>query len=79
VIKVHCTFCKAELKKGDVNHIVDLGNGIVIIKNVPANVCRQCGEYYVDTSTALKLESIIDKAKANKAEVIIINFDELVA
>lgn len=74
-----CEFCKAELINGKVNHIVDLGDGIVIIKNVPANICRQCGEYYVDTQTALKLENIVDRVKKEKAEVLIISFDELVA
>jgi YgiT-type zinc finger domain-containing protein len=67
------------LINGKVNHIVDLGDGIVIIKNVPANICRQCGEYYVDTQTALKLENIVDRVKKEKAEVLIISFDELVA
>lgn len=74
-----CEFCKAELINGKVNHIVDLGDGIIIIKNVPANICRQCGEYYVDTQTALKLENIVDRVKKEKAEMLIISFDELVA
>ena len=39
---MNCTFCKAPLSNGRVNHIVDLGN-IIIVKNVPANVCKQCG------------------------------------
>jgi YgiT-type zinc finger domain-containing protein len=67
------------LINGKVNHIVDLGDGIIIIKNVPANICRQCGEYYVDTQTALKLENIVDRVKKEKAEMLIISFDELVA
>jgi YgiT-type zinc finger domain-containing protein len=67
------------LINGKVNHIVDLGDGIIIIKNVPANICRQCGEYYVDTQTALKLENIVDRVRKDKAEVLIISFDELVA
>ena len=74
-----CVLCKAKLKKGSVNHIVDLGQGIIIIKDVPANICEQCGEYYLDTSTALKLESIVDEIKKNKAEVFIVNYSEMVA
>jgi YgiT-type zinc finger domain-containing protein len=76
---MNCTLCKANLSKGKVNHIVDLGERIIIIKNVPANVCGQCGEYYVDTVTALKLESIVEEAKKNKAEVFIVKYDEMVA
>ena len=74
-----CTLCKGNLKRGKVNHIIDLGDGIIIIKDVPANICDQCGEYYVDTKTAIKLEEIIDELKRNRAEVFIINYNEMVA
>lgn len=76
---MNCTFCKADLTKGNVNHIVDSGKGIIIIKNVPANICVQCGEYYVDTQIALKLEAIVEEVKKSRAEVLIINYDEMVA
>ena len=61
------------MSENRVLHIVDLGEGIIIIKNVPANICEQCGEYYLDTKTALKLESIVEDIKKNKAEVFIVN------
>lgn len=79
VILVNCVLCKAGLIEGNVNHIIDLPEGIIIIKNVPANICTQCGEYYVDTPIALKLESIIEEVKKNKAEILILNYNELVA
>lgn len=76
---MNCILCKANLTKGNVNHIVDLGEGIIIIKNVPANICEQCGEYFLDTKIALKLESLVDEIKKNKAEVFIVNYSEMVA
>lgn len=76
---MNCILCKANLTKGNVNHIVDLGEGIIIIKNVPANICEQCGEYYVDTQIALKLETIVEEVKKSRAEVLIINYAEMVA
>lgn len=76
---MNCVLCKGNLTRGKVNHIIDLGNGIIIIKDVPANICNQCGEYYVDTETAIKLEQIVDELKRNRAEVLIINYNEMVA
>ena len=73
-----CGFCKGTLTEGKVNHIVDLGEGIIIIKDVPANVCKQCGEYYVGTPIALALESMVEEVKKNRAEVLIINYDDIV-
>ncbi|HHX59442.1 MAG TPA: type II toxin-antitoxin system MqsA family antitoxin [Epulopiscium sp.] len=74
-----CALCKGNLTTGKVNHIIDLGNGIIIIKDVPANICNQCGEYYVETQAAIKLEEIVDELRKNRAEVLIINFNEMVA
>lgn len=76
---MNCALCKGDLKMGEVNHIVDLGNGIIIIKNVPAKICSQCGEYYVDTKTAMRLEDIVEDFKRNIAEVLIIKYDGEVA
>jgi YgiT-type zinc finger domain-containing protein len=76
---MNCALCRANLSNGKVNHIVDLGERIIIVKNVPANVCDQCGEYFVDNETAMKLEAIVDEAKKNKAEVFIVQYNEKVA
>ena len=75
-----CAICKSHLEKKEVNHIVDLGeDGIIIVKNVPANACTQCGEYYLDTATAMELEKIIEEIRKNKAEVLIVKYSDKVA
>ena len=73
-----CSVCKGNLEKGNVNHIVDLDNLIIIIKNIPANVCKQCGEYYLEQNVALEIEKIINNYRENAAEVIIINYFDVV-
>jgi YgiT-type zinc finger domain-containing protein len=74
----NCLMCKGDLEKGNVNHIVDLDN-FIIIKNVPAKVCKQCGENYLEHKVALEIEKIIDNYRESAAEVIIINYFNLVA
>ena len=74
-----CTICDSELIQSKVNHIVDFDNHIIIIKEVPALVCEQCGEYYLDNEIALKVENIIDKVYQNHAEVFVVYFKEMVA
>jgi YgiT-type zinc finger domain-containing protein len=74
-----CLMCKGDLEKGNVNHIVDLDNFIIIIKNVPANVCIQCGEYYLEHKVTLKIEKIIENYRETAAELVIINYFDLVA
>ena len=40
--------CKGDMEDRLTTFMVDLGNCIVIVKNVPSHVCKQCGEvsYY---------------------------------
>lgn len=74
-----CVFCGSNLVTGRVNHIVDLEGHIIIIKEVPANICKQCGEYFLENDIALRLEKVIEELKKNKAEVLIVNFQEIAA
>jgi YgiT-type zinc finger domain-containing protein len=76
---MNCILCKSNLIKGAVNHIVDLDGHIIIIKNVPANVCKQCGEYFIETDVAMKLEKIIEDVMKNKAEIFVVNYSETAA
>ena len=76
---MNCIMCKSKLAKSRVNHILDNMGRIVIIKNVPANVCGQCGEYFLDNDTAMRLEEIIREFLNNKAEILVLNYNELVA
>ena len=75
----NCIMCKATLSSGVVNHVVDINGQIIILKNVSADVCQQCGEYYIDHQTALKLELMVEEAKKSGAEISIINFRDKVA
>lgn len=76
---MNCILCKSNLIEGKVNHIIDFEGHIIIIKEVPANICKQCGEYFIENEIALKLEKIVEEAKKNKAEVFIVNYSEMVA
>lgn len=76
---MNCVLCKGDLVQGRVNHIVDLDGHIVIIKGVPANVCKQCGEYFLENDIALKVEKIIEETKKNKAEILVVNYSEVAA
>lgn len=59
--------------------MVDLEKTIIIIKDVPAKVCDQCGEQYFDDETSQNIEKIVNKLKDLSTEVTIINYKENVA
>lgn len=76
---MNCFMCKGDLEEKRVNYIVDLKETIIIIKSVPAKVCKQCGEQYFDDEIAENIEKIVNKLKQLSAEVTIINYKEDVA
>ena len=52
---MECFMCKGELEKKKVNYFVDLENTIIIIKDVPAKVCKNCGEKFYSTFIVCKI------------------------
>lgn len=46
----NCTFCKGDLHAALTTFTIDLDSCIVIIRNVPSQVCTQCGEPYYSPS-----------------------------
>ncbi len=68
--------CKGETESKFVNYLVDIDNNIIIIKEVPAHVCKQCGERYFDNDVMKNLEKIIDEVKRVSMEISIVNYRE---
>jgi YgiT-type zinc finger domain-containing protein len=80
-----CFLCKGKLADKTSTFMADLETGIVIIKNVPSQVCEQCGEISYGGDVARQLEKIVDsikKATLNAiapAEIAIVNYTEKAA
>lgn len=75
----YCVMCKGNLEEKTINHIIDLDGHITIIRNVPAKVCKQCGESYLEHETAVKVEKLLNEYENKNVEVLIINFYDKVA
>jgi YgiT-type zinc finger domain-containing protein len=67
-----CPLCGGTKKPGRTTYTVDTGTGLVVIRNVKAEICTQCGEEWIDNSTAQELEKIVDEArqKGHQVEVL---------
>lgn len=69
-----CFMCKGQLENKETTFMVEIDGRIVIVKNVPSHVCRQCGETSYDNEVTKRLEEIVNQAKLLKTEVAIVNF-----
>ena len=71
---MNCVLCGSNLDKGYIIHTVDVDGHRIIIKDVPSNICKQCGEYYVQNNVALNIKKIIEAKKNSNAKIIVIKY-----
>ena len=70
---MECALCKVgTTKKGTVNIHLERGDSIIIIKDVPAEVCSNCGHYYLDEETTRQVLDRANKAFQEDAELEVI-------
>ena len=72
-----CIACGASVKKGYTTDVTDLGNCIVIIRNVPCYKCQECNEIIYTADVVQKLEKIVAAAKKLMQEVSIIDYSKV--
>ena len=77
---MNCFLCKSRVEDKLTTFMVDLENCIVIVKNVPSQVCVQCGETSYNNDVAHRLERIVNDMRKAITEVAIVNYaDKVVA
>ncbi|MCD8391003.1 MAG: type II toxin-antitoxin system MqsA family antitoxin [Firmicutes bacterium] len=58
-----CMFCKGETVDEYTNYIADLGECIIVIRNVPTQVCAQCGEKSYSYRVSVRVQEIINQVR----------------
>lgn len=69
-----CFFCKGNLTDGTTTFMAEIDGCAVIIKNVPAKICSQCGEASFSDEVAKKLERIIESLRTSLTEVAVADY-----
>lgn len=72
-----CVECGATTEKGYTTDVTDLGNCLVIVRNVPCYKCKECNEVIYTADVVQKLEKIIDIAKQLMQEISVIDFSKV--
>jgi len=68
-----CPVCGGRKIAGKTTYSVDLGFGIVVVRNVPATVCSQCGEEWIGAETAGELERLVEEARQSRRQVEVVS------
>ena len=74
-----CYFCKGELVGKKINHIHSWADKLILFKQTPADVCKQCGEVYISPEVAEVFDKVtahLEKIKQT-IQVPVVSFPEL--
>ncbi|MCL2815818.1 MAG: type II toxin-antitoxin system MqsA family antitoxin [Oscillospiraceae bacterium] len=71
---MNCFLCKGRIEDKPTTFMVDLDNCIVIVKNVPSQVCCQCGETSYSNDVAHALEKIVNDMRQAVTEIAVVNY-----
>lgn len=69
-----CLKCAAEAVKSTTTDVTDLGDCLIIIRNVPCYKCTECNEILYTGDVMRKLDAITAKAKQTLNEISVIDF-----
>ena len=58
-----CPICGGTKTQGTTTFTVDLGFGVVVVRDVPALVCDQCGADWIEDAVAERLEQTVSNAR----------------
>ena len=61
-----CSLCGGILREGKTELVIKLEDQAVVIKNLPAYVCEDCGEAYFTPDTSRKIDKIMKEFYEDK-------------
>ena len=74
-----CVMCGGNTQSKNVKFTADLGECVLVVKGVPANVCSQCGEYFFADNVSDDLEKIVGVAQNSTTEMYVTNYTTFTA
>jgi YgiT-type zinc finger domain-containing protein len=54
----------------------DLGFGVIVIRNVPATICSQCGADWLANDISAQVEEMVQDAKKKRHQVEVTLFEK---
>jgi len=73
-----CFVCKGTLEDKKTAFMAEMGTSIIIVKNVPSQVCTQCGDVSYNNDVADCLDQIITGMRAVLTEIAVVNYSDRV-
>lgn len=70
-----CLICKhGETAPGQAKVTLSRGEAIIVIKDVPADICQNCGEYYLSEAMTERVLTLAEAAVQRGIEIEVLKF-----
>jgi YgiT-type zinc finger domain-containing protein len=71
----NCAICKTGTLHPGVTNVTHERDGhVIVVKNVPAEICDTCGEYYLDAAVAQAVYDMAEQALSKGREFEVLAF-----
>ena len=74
-----CMKCGREAFISTTTEAIELGFGVLVVRNIPCYKCEECDEIFYTGDVMKKLEQITEKVKSLMQEITVIDFGKAVA
>ncbi|MBQ9324816.1 MAG: YgiT-type zinc finger protein [Clostridia bacterium] len=71
-----CMKCGKEAFKSTTTEAIELGFGVLVIRNIPCYKCVECDEIFYTGDVAQKIEKITERVKQFIQEVTVVDFEK---
>ena len=69
-----CMKCGQEAYKSTTSEAIEMGFGLLVIRNIPCYKCKECDEILYTGDVVQKLEEISNRVKQMMQEITIIDY-----
>ena len=70
-----CMRCGKPAYKSMTSEAIELGFGLLVIRNIPCYKCEECDEIFYTGDVVKKIETIVAEAKQMMQEIWVVYFD----
>ena len=72
-----CVICKnGETEPGTTTSTLERDSTIILVRGIPAEVCNNCGEAYIDSQTMVRLHNMSpeDSERDDDVDVVVLRY-----
>ena len=71
-----CMKCGKQAYKSTTTEAIELGFGVLVIRNIPCYKCEECDEIFYTGDMAQKIEEITERVKQFIQEVTVVDYEK---